>query len=148
MRIKEGSMIRGIVIFLLLIESVMDIKNRTISVLHMVIFGIAGIIANCALEYQSLWTMLGGVLVGAIVLLFGLFSKGAIGIGDGIIFGCIGIYIGGFDNIRLLFYSLIVAAILGGGYVLLKRKSIKSQIPFVPCIFVAYLLMLGMEVLL
>lgn len=144
---KGDEMINIVVILILVLESVMDIKSRTIRWVHMVIFAIGGIAANCILKYQSIWSISVGVFIGIMVFLFGILSRGAIGSGDGVVFACLGIYLGGFQNIRLLFYSLIVAAISGGIYVLIKRKSIKSQIPFVPCILVAYVLMFGMEVI-
>lgn len=139
-------MISIVVILILILESAMDIRNRTVSWMHMVIFLIGGIVANCILMYQSIWSVIAGVVIGAIIFLFGVLSKGSIGCGDGVVFTCVGIYLGGFSSIRLLFYSLIVAAIAGGLYVLIKKKSIKTQIPFVPCILVAYILMLGVEV--
>ena len=133
---------------ILILESVKDIKDRTINWIHMVIFAIGGVVANLILGYQSVWSVLCGMGIGIIVFLFGIFSRGAIGCGDGVLFACVGIYLGGLKNIRLLFYSLLVAAVLGGVYVLIKRKSIKTQIPFVPCILIAYLLMVGVEVFL
>ena len=138
-------MISIVVILILILESVLDIKNRTISWVHMVVFSVGGIAVNGILMYQSIWSVILGVVIGAIVFLFGVISKGAIGCGDGVIFACIGIYLGGYSCIRLLFYSLIVAALAGGLYVLIRRKSIKTQIPFVPCVLVAYLIMLGVE---
>lgn len=139
-------MISIVVILILILESAMDIRNRTVSWMHMVIFSIGGIVANCILMYQSIWSVIAGVVIGAIIFLFGVLSKGSIGCGDGVVFTCVGIYLGGFSSIRLLFFSLIVAALAGGLYVMIKKKSIKTQIPFVPCILVAYILMLGVEV--
>ena len=141
-------MLSVVVILILILESVMDIKNRNINWIHMVIFAIGGVVANFILEYQTLWSVIWGVAIGIMVFLFGLFSRGAIGCGDGVVFACVGVYLGGLNNIRLLFYSLLVAAVTGGVYVLIKRKSIKTQIPFVPCILIAYLLMVGVEVFL
>lgn len=141
-------MLSVVVILILILESVMDIKDRNINWIHMVIFSIGGVVANFILEYQTLWSVIWGVAIGIMVFLFGLFSRGAIGCGDGVVLACVGVYLGGLNNIRLLFYSLLVAAVTGGVYVLIKRKSIKTQIPFVPCILIAYLLMVGVEVFL
>ena len=141
-------MLRLVVVLILILESIIDIKDRNINWIHMVIFAIGGVVANLILGYQSLWSAIWGVAIGIMVFLFGIFSRGAIGCGDGVVFACVGIYLGGLKNIRLLFYSLLVAAVSGGVYVLIKRKSIKTQIPFVPCILIAYLLMVGVEVFL
>ena len=103
---KGDEMLSVVIILILTFESVMDIKNRTISWIHMVVFASGGIAANCIMMYQSLWSVIFGVAIGIIVFLFGVLSKGAIGCGDGVVFACVGIYLGGVRNIRLLFYSL------------------------------------------
>lgn len=141
-------MINGIVIGILVLESISDIRSKSICAWHMILFAVMGVVLNVITYYQSVWSVVGGVIIGILVLIFALFSKGAIGIGDGIIFICLGIYLGLSDNLRLLFFSLVTASIAGGVYILIKKKSIKTQIPFVPCVLMAYILMTLMEVLL
>lgn len=140
-------MINGVVGCILALESISDIKNKSISIWHMIVFGVLGVVVNGIMYYQSLQSLIGGVVIGVLVLVFAFFSRGAIGKGDGVIFICIGIYLGLSKSLRLLFYSLIAAALVGGLYILVKKKSIKTQIPFVPCILIAHIAMTLMEVL-
>lgn len=140
-------MINGIVICILALESISDLRNKCISGWRVLAFGLLGIVLNCILYYQSVWSVVGGVVVGILLLLYAFFTKGAVGIGDGIMFVCLGIYLGLSDNMRLLFFSLIAAALVGGIFILVKKKSIKTQIPFIPCVLAAYILMTVVEVL-
>ncbi len=140
-------MINGIVICILALESISDLKNRCISGWRILAFSVFGIVLNFLLYYQSVWSIVGGVVVGIVLLLYAIFTKGAVGIGDGIMFVCLGIYLGLSDNMRLLFFSLIAAALAGGIFILAKKKSIKTQIPFMPCVLAAYILMTVAEVL-
>lgn len=46
---------------------------------------------------------------------------------------------------RLLFGSLVVAALTGIVMTIVKKRGMKYRIPFVPCIFVTYIIMLVMK---
>lgn len=140
-------MIDGIVLCILLFEGLSDIRYRSVSGIRILVFGVLGILINIFWCYQTLWSIVGGVVVGLILLVYAFFTRGAVGIGDGIMFVCLGIYLGTSRNIKLLFLSLVVAAVVGIVMVIVKKKSIKSQIPFVPCILLAYTAMLIMEVI-
>ena len=100
------------------------------------------------MKYQSVWSVIGGVVIGIILFTYSLVTKGGIGFGDGLIFICLGVYLGLSENLRLLFFSLLIAAVFGGIYALIRHKSIKTQIPFMPCILGTYITMILTEVLL
>lgn len=138
-------MIKAIVLMMLALETFSDIRTKTVSGLRIIIFIIIGIPVNIIMRYQTLWSAVGGILVGGILLIYAFITKGGIGIGDGLMFVCLGIYLGLSVNLRLLFFSLITAAVLGGIYAVIKKRSIKSQIPFIPCVLSTYLIILIME---
>lgn len=54
-----------------------------------------------------------------------------------------GIYIGGWDNCSLLMTSLILVFVFAIIQILVRKKSAKSEIPFVPFVLSAYMLYLG-----
>ena len=141
-------MIKGVVMIMLATETFSDIKTHSVSGIRIIAYGILGIVLNLVLYYQSVWSIIGGVAVGAVILGYAAVTKGAIGIGDGLIFLCLGIYLGLSDNLRLLFFSLLAAAVIGGIYVLVRKRSIKTQIPFMPYVLGAYMIMTAGEVLL
>ena len=146
-KIKEIKMIKGLVITMLAIETVSDIRKHTVSGIRIIAFMVVGIVLNCVMKYQSIWSVVGGIVVGLTLFGYSLITKGGIGFGDGLVFICLGIFLGLSQNLRLLFFSLLAAAVFGGIYALIKKKSIKAQIPFMPCILGTYIMMVFMEVL-
>ncbi len=140
-------MINGVVISMLAVETVCDLKSRTIAVVPLAVYMVLGIILNCIWGYQSLFSVIGGVLIGLILLGYAFITKESIGYGDGVLFICVGLYVGLSQNLRLLFFSLLLAAVAGGIYTLVKKKSIKTKIPFVPCITFSYVFMTIVEVI-
>lgn len=140
-------MVNGIVIIMLIIEAISDIRTQTVSCIRLLAFAMLGITINYCLVYQSVISIIGGVIVGIVLFAYAFWSKGAIGLGDGAVFICLGIYLGLSDNMRLLFFSLVGAAVVGGIYGLITKKGLKAKIPFLPCILIAYVVMTIMEVL-
>ena len=138
-------MIEGLVIIMLAFETASDIRNSTVSGIRILAFMIIGIVLNFIMKYQSIWSLVSGIVVGIILLIYSLITKGGIGFGDGLIFICLGVYLGLSQNLRLLFFSLLVAAVYGGFYALIRKKSIKTQIPFLPCIMGTYIIMIIVE---
>lgn len=140
-------MIKGLVITMLAIETVSDVRKHTVSGIRIIAFMVTGIVLNCIMKYQSIWSVVGGIVVGLTLFGYSLITRGGIGFGDGLIFICLGIFLGLSENLRLLFFSLLAAAFFGGIYALIRKKSIKAQIPFVPCILISYVMMILAEVL-
>lgn len=131
--------VNGIVMTALTVESISDIKKKSISGARLIVYFLSAIIANIFLSYQSYSSMLGGIFVGIIVLVFGLITGEGIGYGDGAAFICLGAVLGLSENMRLLFFSLVLASIVGGIYSLVKKKGISTQIPFLPCVLVTFI---------
>ncbi len=140
-------MASGFVIAMLAVETVSDIRKKKVSVIRILMFLAAGIVLNIMGYGQSVGSMLGGVAVGAAMFVYSLLTHESIGYGDCLIFACAGLYIGFSQNIRLLFFSLAVAGISGGIYALVKKKKLKTKIPFVPYILGTYIAMTGLELI-
>ena len=134
-------MIYGMVAGMLAIESVADIRTGTISVVRQIVFLVVAIILNVIMAYQSIWSILGGLFIGGIMFAYAFFTQEGIGYGDCLIFVTCGMYIGFLKNMRLLFGSLLIAAIAGIIVAIVKKTGIKARIPFVPCILTAYIVM-------
>lgn len=139
-------MIQGVVITMLTVEALSDIRTKTISVVRQVCFLILAAVLNILFYYQSAVSMAGGIGIGVLLFLYAFFTKEGIGYGDCLVFACVGAYVGLMDNIRLLFFSLIIAAVAGIIYSLVKKKKITDRIPFLPCVLLAYLAMSVAEV--
>lgn len=138
---KERMIINSVVFAVLVLESVADIKTKSISIIRLMIYFTVALTANLILGYQPLISMLGGIVVGIVVLVYGFITHEGIGYGDGILFVCLGAVLGMSENLRLLFFSLLAISLIGGIYAIVGKKGIKVQIPFVPCILGTFIVM-------
>ncbi|MCM1309324.1 MAG: A24 family peptidase [Butyrivibrio sp.] len=134
-------MIHGIVAAMLAVETVSDLRTKTVSAVRLAVFMTGALAANIVLYYQPIWSMLGGMAVGAVLFLYALATKEGIGYGDCLVFVCAGAYIGLHENIRLLFFSLLAAMAVGGIRAAVHKGNMKSRVPFVPCILGVYAVM-------
>lgn len=140
-------MVEGMVIAMLTVETVSDVKMKKVSAVRIAVFLLIGIAINAIKYYQSIWSMLGGMAVGATMFLYAFLTKESIGYGDCLIFVCAGMYIGFSKNIRLLFFSLLAAAMVGGVCILARKRKMKTKMPFVPYILGTYVVMTILDLL-
>ena len=138
-------MINGVVLTMLSIESIADIRSRSVSVLRQAIFWVFAVIFNIEFYYQTLSSVLGGMALGIFLLLVAYVTREGIGYGDGLVFIVTGTYVGLAKNAKLLFASLVVAAVAGIGVYLFKKRDFKAQLPFLPCVLIAYIIEMIIE---
>lgn len=134
--------INFIVFIILSIESVSDIRTKSLSINRLIVYFLFSVATNIIFSYQTVYSMIGGMFLGIAILLYGKMTREGIGYGDGIIFVCLGAMIGLRANLKLLFLSLILFIIVGGVYTLVARKKINTQMPFVPCVLGAFIYMI------
>lgn len=84
---------------------------------------------------------LGGAMVGVILLLFGYFSKEAIGIADGAVVLVCGVAFGLYETVTMTFFAACYAGISSVILLLIKKAGKKSRIPFLPFLLLGYLTM-------
>lgn len=105
------------------------------------------------LAYQSLGILINGVmgaLVGfGLLFLIALLSKGGMGGGDIKLAGVLGLYLGWPQILITLFLSFIIGSVVGLMWVVLKKQSLKSVLPFGPFLCIATLIVMlwGAEIL-
>ena len=116
-----------------------DIKTKQIRLFEIVLFGILGIAIELIYKHHSLMSILGGVGVGALMLLFSIISKEKIGKGDAFIVMVSGLYLGFIDTLSLLWISSVYA--LFAGIIMIRKydNSIDYELPFVPFLLAGYL---------
>jgi leader peptidase (prepilin peptidase) / N-methyltransferase len=139
---REGAM-EGIyrticIIGLLGICTYTDIRKRELS---MVIVGIfAGLaIVWCAVFMKAfLWQQVIGCVVGVLLLLLSKLTKGAIGEGDGYLLMVTGLFLGLWDNIRLLMGALWSVAVIAIILLIIRKADRKKELPFVPFLLLSY----------
>ncbi len=79
-----------------------------------------------------------GVLVGVVLIVVSILTRGEIGIGDGIVFMVSGLVFGIYENGVLLFLSLVFTAFVSAILMVAKHVGRKYTLPFVPFVFIGY----------
>lgn len=131
--------IKAILFLWLLFCSWQDIRKKEISLL---LIGIGFLLLFTGSLIQGeliVWERIGGLSLGAILILISKVTRGQIGIGDGLILCVTGVSLGFYINSILLTYALLLAAMFSVVYVIIRKVNRKSTIPFIPFVFVASL---------
>ena len=89
---------------------------------------------------KELPAILAGLLPGGIGLLFSVVTDGKVGAGDGLVLAAIGLGIGFYRTMFLWSMALCVAAVWAMLLLALKKAGRKTELPFVPCLFLGYVL--------
>lgn len=130
------------VMSMLTLCSAEDIKKKQIRLHPVLLFGILGIILHMLFRMQSIENMLLGMSVGVTLLVLSKLTGGRIGAGDAVLLIVTGIYLGFEQNMQLFFSGLLLSGIWALGVLVLKKKSRKDSIPFIPFLLAAYMGML------
>lgn len=124
--------------------SIEDIREKKVSVWPSVCLIGVGIIF--AFRKSGNNTLLHGLTavvsaagLGAAVWLAGKISRGSIGSGDAWTMGGLGAYLGWQNALTVLFCGLLLCAVTGVLYIRIKRKNVKTEMPFIPFLTAAYI---------
>jgi leader peptidase (prepilin peptidase)/N-methyltransferase len=126
-----------VVVGFLLLNTIWDLKYKKIPYIPCGIVTGIGILCLLFMKPINWWQFL-GVLVGCGLILVSLVTKQSIGMGDGMILASIGVFIGFWKSLMVLFIAGIMVSVVGGILLALKKVSLKTPLPFVPFLFVAY----------
>ena len=136
-------MMNGVIIVFLIPCTITDLKSKTIPIWWTVVFGISAMIYQIFWKKQKLETILFSMIIGVTLLVAAKISNQRIGYGDGIIFLILGLWIGFWDGISLLFFSLILSSIISVYLIIVRRKGRDYRIPFIPFVTAAYIILEG-----
>ena len=126
---------KSIIFMMLLLFSIEDVRKKRIDILPLLAFSVIGAIYQTVTRALTIPEICGGMLLGVGLLGIAKMTGESLGYGDGLLFLVTGIYLGGWDNCSLLMTSLV------------RKKSAKSEIPFVPFVLSAYVLYLGGQII-
>lgn len=130
-----------IVFIYLCIMSVYDIKKREI---HLPFTAVAALMLLSRQIYLVcrgevlLQSAFLGVVIGIVLVAISLLTRGEIGVGDGILFMICGLLFGLYENLVLLFLSLVFTAMVSGALILTRRAGRKDTLPFAPFVFAGF----------
>jgi leader peptidase (prepilin peptidase)/N-methyltransferase len=79
-----------------------------------------------------------GTLPGAALLAVSLCTRGAVGLGDAVLFMVSGVYLNFWENLLLMLLSLMLAGLWGTGLLVTKKGSRKTTLPLAPFVLAAF----------
>ena len=129
----------GILGLILLVQSVWDIKSKRLPLWITGIGAVVGIILwflKGSFDFSQFMVMIPGVLC----LVFAKVSKEAIGYGDGLLLGMMGLYLEFSVLLGICLWAFTLAGILALFLLVTKKKKGKQELPFVPFLSVGFLL--------
>lgn len=138
---------KSIIFMMLLLFSIEDVRKKRIDILPLLAFSVIGAIYQTVTRALTILEICGGMLLGVGLLGIAKMTGESLGYGDGLLFLVTGIYLGGWDNCSLLMTSLVLAFVFAIIQILVRKKSAKSEIPFVPFVLSAYVLYLGGQII-
>lgn len=131
-----------VLLFTLLFCAWIDWKKQQVYVAVPLLAGITGLALHIFLQDKTIWDVILGMSAGGICLIAALFTKESVGYGDGIIFIFTGVFLGFWNNICLLYTSLVLTGGFALFFIITGKKGRKDRMPVVPFIFTAYVLQL------
>lgn len=123
-----------------------DLWKRQIHLAVLAVFSILGVLFHLYYGSRTTWDLLGGVGIGLLLYFVSLLTGEKIGKGDAFLVMATGIYLGIRDNLLLLWIGSLLAGMTGLFLYVIRKKRPKDQLPFVPFLFVAYLVLLGVQI--
>lgn len=136
---KYDFFINIILTIYLLICTRSDIKTYTVSFRFSAIVALILIIIRIISNMSDLPDILLSLLPGIILLAIGLITRQSVGYGDGIIFMTTGAGIGSGYIVLLVFISFVLSSFYAL-FLISKKQSGKTAIPFVPFILSGFIL--------
>ena len=135
----------GCLIGLLSLLALEDIRSKRIPMLPVFLCGIVGVILHMIFQTHSIGEIVGGLLVGVVLYAISIFTNGKIGKGDGFLFMVTGVYLGFWNNLLLLWFSCVLAGVIGVFILVIKKKKRGYQLPFVPFVWISVLVLIALE---
>ncbi len=121
-----------IAIIFMLILTVMDIRKKEISVLLLVIFGATVVFYVAVKGEREALSVIYSLIPGAFLLALSLCTRESIGYGDGWTMLVLGLLLGLWECLAVIFVGLVFSAIFSLVLLVLRRVNGKTRLPFLP----------------
>lgn len=127
------------VLALLGICSIEDVKTKRIHVIWLAVFAAEGILCSVLFWKRPLGEILTAMIPGILIFVLSSAVSGSIGEGDGMLLTITGIFL----EVSFVLSMLTVAVFLSAGYALflyiVRKKSRKYEMPFIPFLLIAFI---------
>ena len=128
------------VLGLLGISSIEDIKTKRVSAFYLLGFAIVAIYLQFWHIHLSPASVIGGAALGLIFVGVTIVRMDAMGLGDGLVLMVVGIFLGFRESMEIIVIAVFLVAIYGIFLIIVKKKDRKTEIAFIPFIFISFLL--------
>lgn len=126
-----------LVLLFLGVNAILDFKYKKIPWVLSICFIVIGIGSVLTSSPINWWQFLGAI-VGIGMILISVCTKQAIGLGDGLVLLVVGIFIGLWKTLMILFLAGILVAVVGIVLMVQKKGNLKTSLPFIPFLLAAY----------
>ncbi|GMQ58496.1 hypothetical protein AN1V17_28910 [Vallitalea sediminicola] len=132
-----------LITWFLIITTISDCKDKQIPMDVVMITLILGMI-SMLFNPNVIWihSLIGFFGIGGIIALISVITKGAIGMGDALVIGTIGLILGYKMAVAVLLYSLVFSGLIGLGLMAFGRVNRKTKLPMVPFMLCAFLIII------
>ena len=130
------------VLLLLFLSGLEDLCTRKVSLSYLLLFFCGVFLIGIFYQHTSWVFMVGGMMMGVCIVSLRFLGIGMLGAGDGIVLLITGIVLGFGNNMELLMIGLLLASLYGIGRSLKDGLRSKKEIPFIPFLFIGYLIQL------
>lgn len=117
-------------------NSICDLRKKEISLCSCLLFAAIALV-RCIMQKTQLQIIGLSFVPGILFMLVSFWSKGAIGLGDGLVLLVTGWLLGPKRTIQILFYGLLFSSAVGGALVFAGRIKRNEEQPFVPYLFLS-----------
>ena len=135
-------MIYGLEGLLLLLAGVEDIRKKKIHVVYIIAMGIVALFGCFFREKYNWYGGLGGFLIGVCMLGISRISNEQIGRGDGMVIAAIGLLCGMRNTLGIVCFASLFMVIPALFVIVCKKASKKTRLPFLPALFLGYVVTL------
>ncbi len=122
-----------------------DVRYKKISVLCCALFSAGALIARLVMGGFDPAELVLSLLPGLFLTLTVIISGGKVGMGDAIVFLSLGFALPVTRVVPVMLTAMVLSALFSLGALILKKATLKSRIPFMPFVFLGYVIVYVME---
>lgn len=131
--------LEGLLLFLAGIE---DVRKKEIRIIYIVAIGIVACVGCLFRQNHSWYGALGGALIGLCMLGISLLSEEQIGRGDGLVIAALGLFFGVRNTLGMVCFASIFMLPVALLTIIIKKGKTKIRLPFLPALFLGYVMTL------
>ncbi|MBO6214730.1 MAG: prepilin peptidase [Lachnospiraceae bacterium] len=132
---------------LVLAGSIEDIRKRSLPSIPLILGIIICAFSGFLLSGTDKGELIAGGILGGAIMLFSIFSGEKLGKADALVFIALGLSLGIWRTLNLMWLSFLAAGLTGLILIVFLHKPKNSTLPFLPFVAAAYIILIIPEVL-